>query len=133
MQSFLFFFFTFTSIHAQDYAGVYSKKIAANAGVVIHYKLDLATNGTYTISVFRNLVQKISIDENFYGKGNWKVVNKLIFFSCEELADSMYININGTTSRFNSKKKKELRFFKCPSLWFKNATLEKKLIPTFHN
>jgi hypothetical protein len=118
--------FTFVNlIHAQDYAGVYTKNITTNSGSVIDYKLDLAPDGTYKVSVFRNLGQNISVDENFYGNGNWKVINKLIVFSCEELADKNYINLNKTTSRFDAKNKKELRFFNCPSLWFKNATLEK--------
>lgn len=125
MKYFLFFFFAFSTIYAQDYAGVYTNNITTDAGVVIDYKLNLASDGTYEVSVFRNLGQSISVDENFYGNGNWKVVNKLIVFSCEELADKNFINLNKTTSRFDAKKKKELRFFNCPSLWFKNVTLEK--------
>ena len=125
MKYFLFFFFAFSTIHAQDYAGVYTKNITTDTGVVIDYKLNLASDGTYEVSVFRNLGQSISVDENFYGNGNWKVVNKLILFSCEELADKNFINLNKTTSRFDAKKKKELRFFNCPSLWFQNVTLEK--------
>lgn len=125
MKYFLFLFFAFSTIYAQDYAGVYTKNITTDTGVVIDYKLNLASDGTYEVSVFRNLGQSISVNENFYGNGNWKVVNKLIVFSCEELADKNFINLNKTTSRFDAKMKKELRFFNCPSLWFKNVTLEK--------
>jgi hypothetical protein len=125
MKYILFFFFAFSTIYAQDYTGVYTKKITSNSGSVIDYKLDLSSDGTYKVSVFRNLGQNISVDENFYGNGNWKVVNKLIVFSCEELSDPLYINMNGTTSRFDAKNKKALRFFKSKSLWFKNPMLEK--------
>jgi hypothetical protein len=124
MKYIFFFFFAFSSVFAQDYVGIYTKNISTSKGVVIDYKLDLAADGTYTVSVFRNLGQSISVDEKFYGKGNWKAENKLILFSCEELSDPLYINMNGTTSRFDAKNKKELRFFNCPSLWFKNQTLE---------
>lgn len=126
MKLFIFIFLSFTSVFAQEYVGTYTKNITTNAGTVLNYKLDLAANGTYEIAVFRNIGQSTSTDENFYGKGNWKVVNTLIVFSSVEIAeDTLYINMNGTTARFATKKKKELRFFNCPSLWFKNATLEK--------
>lgn len=125
MKYILFFFFAFSSVFAQDYVGIYTKNIATSDGVIINYKLDLAADGTYEVSVFRNLGKSLSADENFYGKGNWKIENKLILFTCEELSDPLYINMNGTTSRFDAKNKKALRFFKSKSLWFKNPMLEK--------
>lgn len=122
--------FLFTSLlTAQEhYIGTYESKIEASKGERFKYILTLSADSTFTFHFFRNIGQPLSVNENSYGKGTWKVVNDIVYFDThkENDIDIKYtLNFTNTTGRFDTKNKNVFRFYRSDVKWLERKTLTK--------
>ena len=65
----------------EDYLGTYELYSKDVKGDVIQYELELNADQTFTFYFYRNIICSVCKEENSYGKGNWKIENKIIHFT----------------------------------------------------
>lgn len=122
------FLFTSLLVAQEEYIGTYESKIEASKGERLKYILTLSADSTFTFHFFRNIGQPLSVNENSYGKGTWKVVNDIVYFDTnkETDIDTKYIlNFTNTTGRFDAKNKSVFRFYRSDIKWLERKTLTK--------
>lgn len=118
----------FISGQNNEYIGHYETKVKTKVGEIFEYKLILNSDNTFTYHFFRNIGHPQSIDENWYGKGTWKVENNIVYFFTDRLTeiDKKYnLDFNNTTGRFDTKNKTLFRFYKSDIFWIVKSTLNK--------
>ncbi|WP_445458004.1 hypothetical protein [Flavobacterium sp. HNIBRBA15423] len=116
------------SAQNNNYIGTYEKTIKANKGEVFKYELNINADSTFTFHFFRNIGQAISVDENSYGRGTWKVVKNILCFytNKEKDIDEKYsLSFTNTTGRFDHKNKSLFRFYRSNISWLEKRTLTK--------
>ncbi|NJM80855.1 MAG: hypothetical protein HC854_16830 [Flavobacterium sp.] len=127
----LLFFYSisfFISAQNNEYIGHYETIIKTKGGETLEYKLDLKADNTFIYHFYRNLGQTQSIDENWYGKGTWKVKNNIVYFFTDKLTDldqKYNLDFTNTTGRFDTKNKSLFRFYKSNIPWIKKSTVSK--------
>ena len=127
---FLFICVLFTTLlTAQtNYIGTYESKIDGNKGERFTYTLVIKSDSTFTFHFFRNIGQSISVDENSYGKGTWKVVKNILHFYTDkesDLDEKYTLNFTNTTGRLDGKNKSLFRFYRSDISWLVRRTLQK--------
>lgn len=109
-----------------NFIGIYKKEIHAKTGEVLKYTLELKSDQTFSFHFFRNIGQKISVDENLYSEGNWEIKNNIIYFTNQNITPKpLQINFNETTGRLDHKDKNLFRFYRSNTFWLKGLTLKK--------
>ncbi|RAR48640.1 hypothetical protein [Flavobacterium lacus] len=141
MKKILFLLITFisASVAAQneDHIGTYEYYSKDVKGDVIKYELKLNTDQTFTFHFYRNIICSVCKEENSYGKGNWKIENKILHFSTNEddLDTKNTLNFAGTTARLIKKSPRDLtdkivptalQFYKSNIFWIENLKISKK-------
>lgn len=138
MKPFLLFViasFSF-SVTAQneDYTGTYLFSRESENGDALKYELQLNADQTFTFHNFRNIICSICKEENSYGKGTWKVENKIIYFATHlnDLDETHTLDFTGTTARIVKKSPRDvsdkvvptaLQFYKSTIFWIANLKL----------
>lgn len=82
-------------------------------GTILKWTLTLNNDGTFLYHFLRDLsaISKLNKEENFYGKGTWKVEKNLIFFSSDKETDlnEKYIyDFTNTKARWIKKSPRDL-------------------------
>lgn len=100
------------SLNAQteDYQGRYLFLNEQEKGDVLKYDLQLHADHTFSFHFYRNIVCSICKEENSYGKGTWKVENKIIYFTTHisDLNQKYTLDFSGTTARMIKKSPRDL-------------------------
>lgn len=88
-----------------EYVGTYEYYFNNAKEDVIQYELQLNVDQTFTFHFYRNIVCSICKEENSYGKGTWKVENKIVYFTTNttDLDEKNTLNFTGTTARLIQK------------------------------
>jgi len=134
---FLFLLITCFNLSAQteDYAGTYILHIDGKDGNILDYKLHLNSDNTFQFTSFQKLLDiRGEHDKYNYGKGSWKVENKIIKFTTEktDLDEKYTMNFTGTTARLLKKSPRDtsnkivpttLQFYKSEIFWIANLKL----------
>ena len=120
-------------------AGTYGKRSESSASqTVLEYTLNLKSDGTFSIHIYRNL-EPTQPKENWFGKGTWvqEGTHTLIFYTNMETdLDKTYtLNLTNTRARSNRKSSRNnstevvqesIRFFQSDIIWLKGLELLKK-------
>ncbi len=56
----------------ESFAGTYERHVETPEGSILHYTLELTTDGSFTFHFYRN-VNTAPKEENYYGRGRWQV------------------------------------------------------------
>jgi len=134
---FLFLLITCFNLAAQteDYAGTYSIHIDGKDGNILDYKLHLNTDNTFEFISYQKLVDVRGEQHKYqYGKGTWKVENKIIKFTTQatDLDEKHTMNFSGSTARLIKKSPRDtsdkvvptvLQFYKSDIFWIANLKL----------
>jgi hypothetical protein len=141
MKKILFLLITLcsASVAAQneDYIGTYEFYNKDVKGDVIKYELLLNADKTFTFHFYRNIICSVCKEENSYGKGNWKIENKILHFTtkADDLDTKNTLNFSGTTARLIKKSPRDLtdkivptalQFYKSKIFWIENLKILKK-------
>jgi len=121
-------FTSFLTAQKKNYIGNYETIINGSQGEKFKYILTLKTDSTFTFHFFRNIGQAISVDENNYGRGTWKVVKNILYFYTHpenDLDEKYTLNFTNTTGRFDHKNKSLFRFYRSDISWLEKRTLTK--------
>lgn len=121
----------------KEYVGTYEYYIKDAKDDVIQYELQLNADQTFTFHFYRNIVCSICKEENSYGKGTWKVENKIVYFTTgtTDLDEKNTLNFTGTTARLIQKSPRDLsdkevptalQFYKSKIFWIENLKILKK-------
>lgn len=119
------------SAQTEDYHGTYLFYVKANKGEIIDYKLQLNADQTF---LFTSYVNNNTNEYYKNGKGNWKVENKIIYFTSEktDLDENHILNFTGSTARIFKKSIRDtsykvvptaLQFYKSEIPWIANLKL----------
>jgi hypothetical protein len=139
MKSFILLIFTTLffnlSTQTEDYKGTYVLHIDGKDGSILDYTLHLNTNNTFQFTSFQKLIDiRGEHDKYNYGKGTWKVDNKIIKFNTEanDLDEKHTMNFSGSTARLIKKSLRDtsdklvptaLQFYKSEIFWIANLKL----------
>ncbi|WP_136482524.1 copper resistance protein NlpE N-terminal domain-containing protein [Cognatitamlana onchidii] len=97
--------FLFT-LHVFSQAGVYNRgsEEPREDGTIIQWTITLNQDGTFLYHFLRVAGER-NPEENFYGKGTWKIEGKVImFFSKEDdLNQEFTVNLNNSKARYITK------------------------------
>jgi len=118
----------------EDYTGTYLFSRESENGDALKYELKLNADQTFTFHNFRNIICSICKEENSYGKGTWKVENKIIYFTTHsnDLDGTHTLDFTGTTARIVKKSPRDmsdkvvptaLQFYKSKMFWIANLKL----------
>lgn len=121
-------FTTLTTAQNTNYIGNYEKKTKADDKLLLEYELSIKADSTFTFHFFRNNGQFISVDENSYAKGTWKVIKNIIYFYTDketELDEKHQLNFTNSSGRMDHKDKKLFRFYHSDIFWVDKLTLTK--------
>ena len=74
-------------------------------GTIIKWTVSLNQNGTFLYHFLRDIVGEMNPEENFYGKGTWKAVGKIVSFYAKPLDfnDEFTVNLNNSKARYITK------------------------------
>jgi hypothetical protein len=125
------------NLHAQTeaYIGTYVLHIDGKDGSILDYTLHLNTDNTFQFTSFQKLIDiRGEHDKYNYGKGTWKVENKIIKFTTEatDLDEKNTMNFSGSTARLIKKSPRDtsekvvptfLQFYKSEIFWIANLKL----------
>jgi hypothetical protein len=134
---FLFLLITCFNLSAQieDYKGTYILHIDGNDGNTLDYKLHLNTDNTFQFTSYQKLIDIRGEQNKYnYGKGTWKVENKIIKFTTEvtDLDEKNTMDFSGSTARLIKKSPRDtsnkvvpiaLQFYKSDIHWVANLKL----------
>ena len=123
------------SAQTEDYKGTYVLHIDGKDGSILDYTLHLNIDNTFQFTSFQKLIDIRGEHDNYnYGKGNWKVENKIIKFITEatDLDEKHTMNFSGSTARLIKKSPRDtsekvvptsLKFYKSEIFWIANLKL----------
>ena len=123
------------SAQTENYAGTYILHIDGKDGSILDYTLHLNTDNTFQFTSFQKLIDiRGEHDKYNYGKGTWKVENKIIKFTTEktDLDEKHTLNFSGSTARLIKKSPRDtsekvvptsLQFYKSEIFWIANLKL----------
>jgi len=139
MKSLVLLIFTALSLNLsaqkKDYTGTYVLHIDGKDGSLLDYTLHLNTDNKFQFTSFQKLIDiRGEHDKYNYGKGTWKVENKIIKFTTEanDLDEKHTINFSGSTARLIKKSPRHtsekvvptsLQFYKSEIFWIANLKL----------
>ena len=139
MKSLVFIIFTILSLNlsaqTEDYAGTYALHIEGKDENILDYKLQLNTDNTFEFTSYQKLVDVRGEQHKYnYGKGTWKVENKIIKFTStsSDLDEKYTMNFSGSTARLIKKSPRDtsdkvvptaLQFYKSDIFWIANLKL----------
>ena len=123
------------SAQTENYAGTYILHLEGKDGNILDYKLQLNQDNTFMFVSFQKLLDtRGEHDKYSYGKGTWKVENKIIKFTTEkmDLDEKHILNFSGSTARLIKKSPRDtsekvvptsLQFYKSEIFWIANLKL----------
>lgn len=123
------------SAQTENYAGTYILHLEGKDGNILDYKLQLNQDNTFMFVSFQKLLDTRGEHDKYnYGKGNWKVENKIIKFTTEktDLDEKHTLNFSGSTARLVKKSPRDttekvvptsLQFYKSEIFWIANLKL----------
>jgi hypothetical protein len=123
------------SAQTENYAGTYVLHIDGKDGSILDYTLHLNTDNTFQFTSFQKLLDTRGEHDKYnYGKGTWKVENKIIKFTTEktDLDEKHTLNFSGSTARLIKKSPRDtsekvvptsLQFYKSEIFWIANLKL----------
>ena len=123
------------SAQTEDYTGTYVLHLDGKDGSILDYKLLLNTDNTFQFTSFQKLIDIRGEHNKYnYGKGTWKVENKIIKFTTEatDLDEKHTMNFSGSTARLIKKSPRDtsekvvptsLQFYKSEIFWIANLKL----------
>lgn len=139
MKSLVFFILTALSLtlsaQTEEYSGTYNLHIEGKDKSILDYKLKLKQDNTFMFVSFQKLMDIRGEHNKYnYGKGTWKVENKIIQFSSDktDLDEKYTLNFKGTTARIIKKSPRDmsdkvvptsLQFYKSEIFWMANLKL----------
>ena len=123
------------SAQTENYAGTYILHLEGKDGNILDYKLQLSQDNTFMFVSFQKLLDTRGEHDKYnYGKGTWKVENKIIKFTTEktDLDEKHTLNFSGSTARLIKKSPRDtsekvvptsLQFYKSEIFWIANLKL----------
>lgn len=139
MKKFLLLFLITLSLtlsaQTEEYSGTYNIHIEGKDKSIIDYNLLLNKDHTFMFVSFQKLIDiRGEHDKYYYGKGTWKVENKIIKFTTEatDLDEKHTLNFTGSTARLIKKSPRDisdkvvptaLQFYKSEIPWLANLKL----------
>ena len=123
------------SAQTENYAGTYILHLEGKDGNILDYKLQLNQDNTFMFVSFQKLLDTRGEHDKYnYGKGTWKVENKIIKFTTEktDLDEKHTLNFSGSTARLIKKSLRDtsekvvptsLQFYKSEIFWIANLKL----------
>ena len=123
------------SAQTEDYTGTYILHLDGKDGSILDYTLHLNTDNTFQFTSFQKLIDIRGEDDKYnYGKGTWRVENKIIKFTTEatDLDEKHTMNFSGSTARLIKKSPRDtskkvvptsLQFYKSEIFWIANLKL----------
>jgi hypothetical protein len=123
------------SAQTEDYKGTYVLHIDGKDGSILDYTLHLNIDNTFQFTSFQKLIDiRGEHDKYNFGKGTWKVENKIIKFTTEatDLDEKHTMNFSGSTARLIKKSPRDtsekvvptsLQFYKSEIFWIANLKL----------
>jgi hypothetical protein len=123
------------SAQTENYAGTYILHLDGKDGSILDYTLHLNTDNTFQFTSFQKLIDIRGEDDKYnYGKGTWRVENKIIKFTTEasDLDEKHTMNFSGSTARLIKKSPRDtskkvvptsLQFYKSEIFWIANLKL----------
>ena len=123
------------SAQTENYAGTYILHLEGKDGNILDYKLQLNQDNTFIFVSFQKLLDTRGEHDKYnYGKGTWKVENKIIKFTTEktDLDEKHTLNFSGSTARLIKKSPRDtsekvvptsLQFYKSEIFWIANLKL----------
>lgn len=123
------------SAQTENYAGTYIIHLEGKDGNILDYKLQLNQDNTFIFVSFQKLLDTRGEHDKYnYGKGTWKVENKIIKFTTEktDLDEKHTLNFSGSTARLIKKSPRDtsekvvptsLQFYKSEIFWIANLKL----------
>ena len=123
------------SAQTENYTGTYILHLEGKDGNILDYKLQLNQDNTFMFVSFQKLLDtRGEHDKYSYGKGTWKVENKIIKFTTEkmDLDEKHTLNFSGSTARLIKKSPRDtyekvvptsLQFYKSEIFWIANLKL----------
>jgi hypothetical protein len=123
------------SAQTENYAGTYILHLEGKDGNILDYKLQLNQDNTFIFVSFQKLLDTRGEHDKYnYGKGTWKVENKIIKFTTEktDLDEKHTLNFSGSTARLIKKSLRDtsekvvptsLQFYKSEIFWIANLKL----------
>ena len=121
----------------EEYVGTYINLWEFENGDVMKYELQINSDQTFTFHFYRNIICSVCKEENKYGKGIWKVENKIVYFTTNtsDLDAINILNFSGTSARLIMKSPRDssdkviptaLQFYKSNIFWIENLKILKK-------
>lgn len=86
--------------------GVYTRgNLNSSDGTIIKWTLTLNKDGTFLYHFLRDIAGERNPEENFYGKGTWKVNGKIVTFQAKpsDFDQEFTVNLNNSKARYNTK------------------------------
>jgi hypothetical protein len=123
------------SAQTENYAGTYILHLEGKDASILDYTLHLNTDNTFQFTSFQKLLDTRGEHDKYnYGKGTWKVENKIIKFTTEktDLDEKHTLNFSGSTARLIKKSPRDtsekvvttsLQFYKSEIFWIANLKL----------
>ncbi|MCX6172009.1 MAG: hypothetical protein NT048_04115 [Flavobacterium sp.] len=125
------------TLYAQtdEYSGTYNLHIEGKDKSILDYNLVLDKDHTFIFVSFQKLIDiRGEHDKYNYGKGTWRVENKIIKFTTEatDLDEKHTLNFRGSTARLIKKSPRDtsdkvvptaLQFYKSDIFWIANLKL----------
>ena len=123
------------SAQTENYSGTYILHLEGKDGNILDYKLQLNQDNTFIFVSFQKLLDTRGEHDKYnYGKGTWKVENKIIKFTTEktDLDEKHTLNFSGSTARLIKKSPRDtsekvvptsLQFYKSEIFWIANLKL----------
>jgi hypothetical protein len=119
-------------------SGTYTMGNPSSNGTIVKWTLTLNPDGTFLYHFLRDLsaTSKYSTEENFYGKGTWKLNKKIIEFSADstDFNEKFTVNLNNAKARYITKSPRNistkvirtgLRFYASENSYIKGLQLFK--------
>jgi hypothetical protein len=123
------------SAQTENYAGTYILHLEGKDASILDYTLHLNTDNTFQFTSFQKLLDTRGEHDKYnYGKGTWKVENKIIKFTTEkmDLDEKHTLNFSGSTARLIKKSPRDtsdilvpttIQFYKSEIFWIANLKL----------
>ena len=123
------------SAQTENYSGTYILHLEGKDASILDYTLHLNTDNTFQFTSFQKLLDTRGEHDKYnYGKGTWKVENKIIKFTTEktDLDEKHTLNFSGSTARLIKKSPRDtsekvvptsLQFYKSEIFWIANLKL----------
>jgi len=139
MKPLFFVLIFFVSNNMFPQSGVYIIDHTQNRsdGNILKWTLSLKEDGLFLYHFLRDISGEANPEENFYGKGTWKVEGKIVSFSTKpsDLNDDFTVNLNNSKARYITKSPRDtsdkvvktaLRFYQSELFYIKGLHLFKE-------